>query len=459
MAMKQFALVSILVAIGTVLASPSAMGKEPPSKRADLPTVTTSGNAFWAGKERFYIRGIDYQPGGSSADKDPLADSKICSRDIKKFKELGVNTIRVYTVDNSANHDECMTALADAGIYLVLDVNTPKYSLNRVNPGPSYNTDYLQNVFATIDMFSQYRNTLAFFSGNEVINHLNGTDQSAPYIKAITRDIKNYISSHGLRKIPVGYSAADVSDNRLQTAYYMNCGSDDMRSDFFAFNDYSWCNSDFKTSGWEQKVETFGKLGLPIFLSEWGCQKAGEKRIIRKFDEVKAMMSEDMTSVYSGGLLYEYSVEENDYGLVKIKGDDVDTKGDYDEFRVFASALKDNPAPTGAGGAASTTHAVPCPTKESKWNVDPSLVPAMPKQAEKFMKDGAGKGLGLSGPGSQDSFGSGTSTTDVIEGKPSPRNGSKDYDSPSVSLQGNMDKRPMVVSALTLFTMFVAALL
>ncbi|KAF4511868.1 hypothetical protein G6O67_001072 [Ophiocordyceps sinensis] len=458
--MKQSALVSALVALGAVSASPTATEKEPPSKRATLPTVTASGNAFWAGKERFYLRGIDYQPGGSSADTDPLADTKTCTRDIKKFKELGVNTIRVYAVDNSVKHDDCMKALEDAGIYLVLDVNTPKYSINRVKPGPSYNTNYLQNVFATVEMFAQYRNTLAFFSGNEVINHQKGTDEAAPFVKAVTRDMKNYMNSRGLRRVPVGYSAADVSSNRLQTANYMNCGSDDMRSDFFAFNDYSWCNSDYETSGWSEKVKTFAEYGLPIFLSEWGCQQAGNQRITRKFDEVKAMMSEQMTSVYSGGLMYEYSIEKNDYGLVKISGDDVDTKGDYDEFKAFASALKDNPAPTGAGGAASTTHAVTCPTKESNWNVDPSLVPAMPQKAEKFMKSGAGNGLGLKGAGSQDSSDSGTSTTSVTEGKPSPSSGKKDDDSAGMSLQAGMDKAPMVVCGLTLlFTLFGAALL
>lgn len=294
--MKQSALVSALVALGAVSASPTATEKEPPSKRANLPTVTASGNgkpstppsrlgrqgafrrvesdcanlgvAFWAGKERFYLRGIDYQPGGSSADTDPLADTKTCTRDIKKFKELGVNTIRVYAVDNSVKHDDCMKALEDAGIYLVLDVNTPKYSINRVKPGPSYNTNYLQNVFATVEMFAQYRNTLAFFSGNEVINHQKGTDEAAPFVKAVTRDMKNYMNSRGLRRVPVGYSAADVSSNRLQTANYMNCGSDDMRSDFFAFNDYSWCNSDYETSGWSEKVKTFAEYGLPILYVE-----------------------------------------------------------------------------------------------------------------------------------------------------------------------------------------------
>ena len=162
--------------------------------------------------------------------------------------------MRVYSVDNTADHDECMKALADAGIYLVLDVNTPLYSLNRANPHKSYNDVYLQHVFATIDAFAKYDNTLAFFSGNEVINNANNT-QAAPYVKAVTRDMRQYIGTRNLRKIPVGYSAADVSENRKEMAEFMNCGPDDERSDFFAFNDYSWCDpSSFTKSGWDKKV-------------------------------------------------------------------------------------------------------------------------------------------------------------------------------------------------------------
>ena len=113
-------------------------------------------------------------------------------------------------------------------------------------------------------MFAKYDNTLAFFSGNEVINDQPGTDIAAPYVKAVTRDIKLYLKARGLRKVPVGYSAADVSQNRWQTAQYMNCGPDNARSDFFAFNDYSWCNSDYHTSGWDEKVMNFTDYGIPI---------------------------------------------------------------------------------------------------------------------------------------------------------------------------------------------------
>ncbi|KAI0144111.1 glycoside hydrolase family 72 protein [Hypoxylon sp. NC0597] len=406
--MRSFALASALAAATMVHAGPTPTEPELPKRADSLPTVTASGNAFWAGDTRFYVRGIDYQPGGSSANTDPLADSTICKRDIEKFQQLGVNTVRVYSVDNSANHDECMQALSDAGIYLVLDVNNPQYSINRYKPAPSYNDVYLQSVFATIDEFAKYDNTLAFFSGNEVINDNPESVKSAPYVKATTRDMRQYIGSRGYRKIPVGYSAADVSSNRMQTAYYFNCGTDDERSDFFAFNDYSWCApSSFEQSGWDQKVKNFTGYGLPIFLSEWGCITNS-----RDFEELSALMSDQMSSVYSGGLMYEYSREGNGYGIVELSGDSDSVKEDP-EFANFQSALKKYPAPSGDGGFTKTTTSVACPTVDDIWDLDewgPSNLPAIPEGAVKYMSQGAGTGPGLKGDGSQNAGGTSTGT-------------------------------------------------
>lgn len=174
--------------------------------RDTVTPITVKGNAFFQGNDRFYIRGVDYQPGGSSKLEDPIAEPDTCKRDIPKFQELGLNTVRIYSVDNSQSHKECMNALADAGIYLVLDVNTPKYSLNRASPAESYNDVYLQYVFATVEEFAQYPNTLAFFSGNEVVNDGNSSI-AAPYVKAVTRDIRQYLRERNLRQVPVGYSA------------------------------------------------------------------------------------------------------------------------------------------------------------------------------------------------------------------------------------------------------------
>lgn len=376
----------------------------------DLTPITVSGNAFFQGSSRFYIRGVDYQPGGSSDPTDPIADAAGCARDITYFQKLGINTIRVYTVDNTANHDSCMKALADAGIYLVLDVNTPLYSLNRADPLPSYNDVYLQSVFATIDAFQGYSNTLAFFSGNEVIND-GPTSSAAPYVKAVTRDMREYINSRGYRAIPVGYSAADVSQNRLEMAEYMNCGSDNERSDFFAFNDYSWCDpSSFTISGWDQKVKNFTGYGLPLFLSEYGCNTN-----TRDFGEVAALYNTEMTGVYSGGLVYEYSEEPSNYGLVVINGDTVTERPD---FLALQTAFANTQDPSGDGGYNQTGGASSCPAySPPNWNVQNDNLPAIPAGAVKYMTQGAGTGPGLSGAGSQNAGGASSGT--VTAGSPS----------------------------------------
>ncbi|CAJ2502468.1 Uu.00g098620.m01.CDS01 [Anthostomella pinea] len=414
--MRSFALASALTAASLVHASPTPTENELPRRASSLPTVTASGNAFWAGKDRFYVRGIDYQPGGSSDNADPLADSTVCDRDIKHFSDLGVNTVRVYSVDNSADHSHCMQALSDAGIYLVLDVNNPKYSINRDDPAPSYNDVYLQSVFATIDEFQKYDNTLAFFSGNEVINDIPASVKSAPYVKATTRDMRQYISSRKYRKIPVGYSAADVSQNRQQTADYFNCGSDDERSDFFAFNDYSWCSpSSFTESGWDQKVKNFTGYGLPIFLSEYGCTTGAGGR---DFSELGALMNTEMTSVYSGGLLYEYSVEGNAFGIVELSGDSDTVKEDTD-YSKFKSALAKYTPPSGDGGATSTTTSAACPTIDDVWAIGTfgaSALPAIPEKAVSYMSAGAGTGPGLKGDGSQNAGGTSTGTASAGSG-------------------------------------------
>jgi hypothetical protein len=94
-------------------------------------------------------------------------------------------------------------------------------------------------------------------------------------------------------------------------------------------------------------------------------------------------MGDKMTPVYSGGLMYEYALEENGYGIAKIPSPKASRVEPQKEFARFATALKDNPAPTGDGGAATETHAVPCPAKGKEWLVEGTLLPAIPEGAKK----------------------------------------------------------------------------
>lgn len=106
---------------------------------------------------------------------------------------------------------------------------------------PYWNETQLAAFSAVMDEFVTYDNTIGFFVGNEVIAMANQS-QAAPYIKAAARDLKAYRDSKNYRKIPVGYSAADIAELRPMLQDYLTCGgnaSDNI--DFFSLNSYEWC--------------------------------------------------------------------------------------------------------------------------------------------------------------------------------------------------------------------------
>lgn len=75
--------------------------------------------------------GVAYSSGNDRM--DPLLDTDQCQIDAGLMKSLGANTIRVYTVAGSENHDGCMQAFASQGIYVWLDLPNPLEALNRVS--------------------------------------------------------------------------------------------------------------------------------------------------------------------------------------------------------------------------------------------------------------------------------------------------------------------------------------
>ena len=181
-----------------------------------------------------------------------------------------------------------------------------------------------------------------------------------------------------------------------------------------------------------------------------------------------------MTSVYSGGLVYEYSQEESKYGLGSIEGG---TYTENDDFKNLMQQFKDNPAPEGDGGYKSDGQASECPAESDSWNVKDfkaGELPAIPDGADQYMKDGAGKGPGLKGDGSQNAGGESTSTAQAGSGSVTAvasnassgasKTGSASAASSSAAanslLVGDMGKAPVVCAAVVLIsTIFGASLL
>ncbi|EAW06810.1 1,3-beta-glucanosyltransferase gel2 [Aspergillus clavatus NRRL 1] len=293
---------------------------------------------------RFQVLGVDYQPGGSSGftkDKDPLSDPDACLRDAALMQRLGVNTIRVYNLAPSLDHDKCASIFNAAGIHMILDVSSPLWGgyLDRTDPKSTYNEIYFKQVFGVIEAFKNFPNTLGFFAGNEVINEQSVKDVPA-YVRAVQRDMKDYIAKNLNRSIPVGYSAADIRPILADTLNYFMCEDKDApssHSDFFGLNSYSWCgNSTFKKSGYDVLTEDFAEASIPVFFSEFGCNEVRP----RYWTEVEALYSKEMSQSFSGGLVYEYTQEENNYGLVEL-GEDGSAKllVDYDNLMAQYSKL------------------------------------------------------------------------------------------------------------------------
>ena len=84
------------------------------------------------------------------------------------MKSIGTNSIRVYHVDPTAKHDDCMKTFADAGIYVWVDLDTFD---TQINPNtPTWNSSQVERFEQVMDAFHQYENIAGFFVGNEVLS-------------------------------------------------------------------------------------------------------------------------------------------------------------------------------------------------------------------------------------------------------------------------------------------------
>ncbi|KAI0017848.1 putative beta (1-3) glucanosyltransferase gel3p [Xylariomycetidae sp. FL0641] len=346
------------------------------------PIVMKGAKFFTKSGEQFFMKGMAYQqesgsgPGGKSTSdnyKDPLADEAACKRDVPILEKLGINTIRTYAINPDADHDACMKLLQDAGIYVVSDLGEPALSVNR--DSPAWNVELFDRYKGVVDNLGKYDNVIGFFSGNEVTNNATNTPASA-YVKAATRDTKKYIAdkmNDGGRWMGVGYAANDDADIRAEMAQFFNCGDQDQAIDFWGYNIYSWCGeSSYTKSGYDVQTEFFSNYSVPVFFAEYGCNSPGGAEG-RKWDETEAIYGDKMTPVFSGGIVYMYFQEDNDYGVVKLNGDKATTMKNYDTLQ--KKLTKVEPSGVKMDAYEPTNSPASCPGISKTWKVAEALPP------------------------------------------------------------------------------------
>jgi len=348
---------------------------------ATLDPIVIKGSKFFykTNGTQFFIKGVAYQSGiGSNGLEpaagtkyvDPLGDEATCKRDVPKLQALGANTIRTYAIDPTLDHKPCMALLDAAGIYVISDLGEPSTSIDRSNP--TWDVNLYQRYTQVIDTLAPFTNTIGFFAGNEVPNNLSYT-ASAAYVKAAVRDSKAYIKSKSYTQ-GVGYAADDDQTVRAQVASYFNCGDAGSTIDFWGYNIYEWCgDSSFQTSGYADRVKEFSTYSVPSFFAEYGCNKPGGAAA-RKFSEVAALYGTDMTPVFSGGIVYEYFQEQNDFGLVSVVNSaTVSPLSDYAAFSTALNAVK--PSATQSASYTPSNSPLACPAVGSNWAAASVLPP------------------------------------------------------------------------------------
>ncbi|KAK1922373.1 Glucanosyltransferase-domain-containing protein [Papiliotrema laurentii] len=357
-----------------------------------LPQITRTGKYLYDPQgTRFFIKGVAYQPQGelaadSAANQanggfpepssyiDPLSSAQNCTRDLPYLRQLGVNAVRVYSVDPANNHDECMKAFDDAGIYVLLDVSLPlNGSIDRSSP--SWTTNLLDEYTRTIDAFNKYDNVLGYNIGNEVVNTAGNTN-AAPFVKAAARDVKAYLGAIGSKAL-VGYAAVDGdADFRNNMAEYMTCGDEADLVDLYGLNNYEWCgNSTLASSGWQAITTGFQNIPVATYMSEFGCIFSPP----RVWNEVAALYSSPVSDVFSGGVAFSYFPTSDGYGMVTFSGNGQSVQTS-DDFRRLAAEYNSTATPTGPARSSASQGRIDCPPENSSFLANNTLPPTPDEQ-------------------------------------------------------------------------------
>jgi hypothetical protein len=306
----------------------------------DLPALVIKGYKFFNAetKEHVLIKGIDYYPRPNLGTLDinnvdffTEEHLHIWERDIPQFRALGVNAIRLYSVDPNNDHAAFMCALNAAGIYVLVELasgNCPHCAILGLEAPDCYPKYLKIRGEKIIREFSKYSNTLAFSAGNEV-NHFVPLGKkprwNAPCLKKFVRDMRAYTahcgSSSSMRHVPVGLIMAD--SDRDENALYYNCqsGDDDLEpAEWYGINTYVYCNANFtsfdESGGFKTLAESFESYhySIPVLLTEFGCLSKSFPTVDgyqgqRSFHQAEWLGLPNIQNDFAGGIAFEYSIE------------------------------------------------------------------------------------------------------------------------------------------------------
>jgi len=321
------------------------------------PPLVVKGKRFYDSSTNEYvpIKGIAYYPRpndgplskGNSVDFYTDEFSARWRADIASLRELGVNAVRLYAVDPSANHDAFMCALQEAGIYVMLglladceDCAIGAWVGVDAEPPLCYTSTLKDRGRFVIRSFSKYDNLMAFSAGNEVSIYADDgmggpREANVPCQKKFLRDMREYASrcATGMgvnavlpRAVPIGLVNWDGNMQSFDqhTYYYCRTDPNDVfeNAEWFALNSYRQCDGSATSPdtivGWPELLAAFKAANFPgpVVFGEYGCREQGFPTIDgfetqRTWYQAEALYTPTYSDVFAGGFVYEYSAEKD----------------------------------------------------------------------------------------------------------------------------------------------------
>ncbi|KAF2267726.1 hypothetical protein CC78DRAFT_565914 [Lojkania enalia] len=332
---------------------------------ATLSPISVKGSKFFSSDgAQFFMKGIQYvRPVDGLLE---LNDASQCAFDAPVIQKLGANVIRVSYAQPGDNHDACMKAFDDAGIYVMVDLDGGEGSPID-DESPDWNVYKRDRWSQILDTFQKYDNLLGFFAGFDTFDQTNTTN-AAEYVKAAITDMKAYRDFMQYRKIPIGYVAYDIAELRTLQQDYFDCGNDSISADFYGINTEYWCYTDeFAGSDYEEMYNQAEGYDIPIILTGTGCSDVTP----RDFSDQAALLGTDMNDRFSGSLVYEWANAEGykfvTYNNLQATGEPTRLR-DFDELSTQWATLKPTGIRQSDYSPTLTKRKCPDPT-ESLWDL------------------------------------------------------------------------------------------
>ena len=166
----------------------TAAAAEMPTRAAsDAAPIRVYGKFFFAGAEKFYVKGVTYGPFGPGSHGSQFPEHETVARDFALMAEMGANTLRVFTPPPLWLLDMAATA----GLKVLVGIPWSQHVT--FLDSAEIQRDILASVVAAVRAFDRHPAIFAYLIGNEIPPDMvrwHGAERVRKFLKRLVGMVK-----------------------------------------------------------------------------------------------------------------------------------------------------------------------------------------------------------------------------------------------------------------------------